>query len=104
MRFYASSDTTACTMRDAHSYAFSAKSRRLAAPAYGNPNRTVGYVDVDNCASCIADFQEPRHGFAVRLEDVPPTLEESNYLLGKATKQRTTIEALRAQLDELELQ
>ena len=98
-RFLAPSDTVSCTMRDSHKYDFKS---RVKAPAYGNANRTVGQsVDI-TCQSCIADFQEPRHGFASRLEDVEPTMAEQDWLTGRAQKTRTTIEALRQQLDALE--
>ena len=99
MKFLAPSSTTSCSMRDGHKYDFT--KNRIKAPAYGNANRTVGQsVDV-TCQSCIEDFQEPRHGFASRVEDVEPTISEQDWLTGRAQKQRTTIQALQEQLAAL---
>ncbi len=103
MKFYAPSDTSSCSMRDGHSYSFTKPANRIKAPAFGNQSRTVGQsVDV-TCQSCIEDFQNPRHGFASRLEDVEPIMAEQDWLIGRAQKSKTTIDELRAALDALEL-
>jgi hypothetical protein len=101
-RWFAASDVMAFTARDAHAYNLSNKSRRVAAPIGGSPNRTCGWIETD-CASCQVDLAEPRHGFSSDLTKVPATMSEMEYTWGKAQKAATTIESLRAQLDELEL-
>lgn len=100
MRFFGSSDVYSLTLRDGHKYTFAAKSRRIAAPAYGDNARTIPFLDVD-CLSCVADLQEPRHGWSTKQSDVPKTLGELDYELGLSTKSKATMNSLLEQLQAL---
>jgi hypothetical protein len=94
------------SLRDNHSYSFSKPSSRIKAPAYGNANRTLPFIDV-TCPQCEADLADrlmdgrPRYGWTTDIEKVEPTLAESDWSAGKNQKSKTTLEALSAQLDEL---
>jgi hypothetical protein len=100
MRVYTPSDWTSLSLRDGHRYSVTAKANRYAAPGYGSPNRTLGMFDV-TCEACIADCLEPRHSMSTDPEKTPLTMAESDWIAGKNQKSKTTLEALRAQLDEL---
>jgi hypothetical protein len=101
-RWHFASDVHAITLTDAHQYSMSKPSSRIKAPGYGSSTRSVPYVDI-TCQQCERDLQNPLNGALSRVEDVSLTLSEMEWQWGKAQKAKTTIEALRAQLDELEL-
>jgi hypothetical protein len=102
MKVYTSSDISAATLSDSHRVKFAPKSQWLSTPEkYGaTTERKLPWAEI-TCPSCLQDVADPRHGFFTDSSKVPLTLAESDWLLGRSTKQKQTLSSLMDRLAEL---